>query len=334
MSLQSFPCSNATLCATALKERVLSKYGLSSSTCRFFGNGLNDTYKVTTDTKRYFLRVYTYRWRTLPDIEAELQLLKGLKRRGISVSAPVKRRDGSYITRLRTVEGTRYAVLFSEAPGSPLGWKNRDHARKYGRLVAEMHVCSDTMRLSHKRFHIGLKHLVDEPMQSIKAFRPKGDKDVAELVTLAGRLKERVPELLSLKKPHYGICHGDHHGGNAHIDEHGQITLFDFDCFGYGWRAYDIAVFLWGKTGFGNWSRKNTNDRRRMWNAFLKGYSEIRTLDEAELEAVKVFVPIRHIFLIGLHVDLMGKIGHTGITLDMKKHIDFVREWIRRYRVL
>ena len=43
----------------------------------------------------------------------------------------------------------------------------------------------------------------------------------------------------------YGFCHGDFHGLNAHKNNKG-ITFFDFDCCGFGWRAYDIAVFRWG----------------------------------------------------------------------------------------
>jgi Ser/Thr protein kinase RdoA (MazF antagonist) len=42
-----------------------------------------------------------------------------------------------------------------------------------------------------------------------------------------------------------GSCHGDLHGWNAHIDQNMALTVYDFDCCGVGWRAYDIAVFRW-----------------------------------------------------------------------------------------
>lgn len=171
-------------------------------------------------------------------------------------------------------------------------------------------------------------------MQLIRSYRPKGDAAVTDLEAIGNRLAERVTGLLSLDKPQYGICHGDHHGANAMVDEHGHITLFDFDCFGYGWRAYDISVFLWSKTGFGDWSRKGTARRRRLWDAFVQGYNEIRRLDEEELEAVKAFVPIRHIFLMGLHMGLIPKFGQTGVARGLNRHINFVREWVRRYRVV
>jgi len=42
----------------------------------------------------------------------------------------------------------------------------------------------------------------------------------------------------------YGLCQGDLHTGNARFDMHGRLTLFDFDSFGYGWRAIDIGVSM------------------------------------------------------------------------------------------
>jgi Ser/Thr protein kinase RdoA (MazF antagonist) len=77
----------------------------------------------------------------------------------------------------------------------------------------------------------------------------------------------RINDLLPRKKPEYGNCHGDHHGYNVNIDKNGTMTVFDFDCYGYGWRAYDISVFLWNRSF--DWSRTATAKRTRRWNAFL-----------------------------------------------------------------
>jgi thiamine kinase-like enzyme len=37
-----------------------------------------------------------------------------------------------------------------------------------------------------------------------------------------------------------GFCHGDFHGGNA-CQKDGSFTFYDFDCCGWGYRAYDLA---------------------------------------------------------------------------------------------
>ncbi len=334
MTLRNPICSHSTLAPAVLETRVLTKYDLRSTKCRLLARGLNDTYEVVTDTRRYLLRVYTYGWRTLSEIKAELQLLKGLERRGIQVSIPIKRLDGRSITRIQAPEGTRYAVLFSDALGKPLRATSCRDAREYGRLVAKMHVNSDTMRLTHGRFHLGRAHLLDEPIQLIQSYRSREDKSVATLTTLGEQLGERMDALLPVSKPYYGICHGDHHGGNAHIDDSGRITLFDFDCFGYGWRSYDIAVFLWARTGFGDWSQKRAASRRRLWKAFCQGYNGVRQLCEAELAAVPLFVAIRHVFLLGLHADLIPKVGQTGVIRNLDHHVCFIQEWARRHHVL
>ncbi len=42
------------------------------------------------------------------------------------------------------------------------------------------------------------------------------------------------------------MIHADLHEGNNHGTDDGQITCFDFDHSGDGWRAYNRAVFLAG----------------------------------------------------------------------------------------
>ncbi|MGH2409330.1 MAG: phosphotransferase, partial [Chloroflexota bacterium] len=65
--------------------------------------------------------------------------------------------------------------------------------------------------------------------------------DEAYVRGLAGSLRERVRKLPASALD-WGICHGDLHLANAHVDEEGTMTVFDFDLCGYGWRAMDLAV--------------------------------------------------------------------------------------------
>ena len=41
------------------------------------------------------------------------------------------------------------------------------------------------------------------------------------------------------------VQHGDLQGYHANVGPDGMLTFFDFDCGGYGYRAYDLAVFVW-----------------------------------------------------------------------------------------
>jgi Ser/Thr protein kinase RdoA (MazF antagonist) len=73
------------------------------------------------------------------------------------------------------------------------------------------------------------------------------------------------------------------------------LTFFDFDCGGFGYRAYEAAVFRWGRLH----NAKDTADEG--WQAFLDGYATRRRLAETDLAAVPLFVVARQIWLMGLH---------------------------------
>jgi Ser/Thr protein kinase RdoA (MazF antagonist) len=74
----------------------------------------------------------------------------------------------------------------------------------------------------------------------------------------------------------YGVIHGDPHRGNAAVTEAGEVTLFDFDHGGFGWRAYDLAV-CW---------RSLPAD---VQEACLRGYEAVRPLSPPERELLPAF---------------------------------------------
>ena len=110
------------------------------------------------------------------------------------------------------------------------------------------------------------------------------------------------------------------------------MRIYDFDCYGYGWRAYDISVFLWNRAF--DWSKTGKAKRTRRWNSFLKGYTQVRTLSERELEATKVFVPLRHIWLLGLHTQLSEVMGIWTDDGYFDNNIAYIKRWIEYSKIL
>jgi Ser/Thr protein kinase RdoA (MazF antagonist) len=74
---------------------------------------------------------------------------------------------------------------------------------------------------------------------------------------------------------------GDFHGWNVHMAQDHMLTVFDFDCCGVGWRAYDIAVLRWG-------ARLRGKEQAR-WPSFLCGYGEVRRLSDLNIQATPYF---------------------------------------------
>lgn len=140
--------------------------------------------------------------------------------------------------------------------------------------------------------------MLDKPLQTILPMLADRPDDAAYLLRVVESLKEQVGRMPA-SELEWGVCHGDLHGGNAHTTEH-QVTFFDFDCCGPGWRAYDIAVFRW----FVVFRRSGVyrHQDEKLWEAFLAGYMQHRTLNVVDMAAVPVFVAIRQIWLQGLHI--------------------------------
>ena len=287
----SFPATYSTLSTDALATRLEAAYEIGPVIlCRFLHRGLNDSYLVETARERYVLRLYRRGWRKSEEIAYETAVLEHLGRKGVPVALPLRRRDGAVVDWVPAPEGNRAAVLFTHAPGRELDGGDED-CRNYGRAVAAIHAATDDFETGHARFALDLDHLLTEPMAAIRPFLRHRPADLDTVEPVAAAVARRLAALPAAELDR-GFCHGDFHGDNAHIDGE-TVTMFDFDCCGPGWRAYDIAVFRW------RWGDDEAGDRR--WAAFLEGYRSLRAIGEADLAAVPLFVAARAIWLRGLH---------------------------------
>lgn len=272
--------------------------------CRLRFVGDNDTYLVRAGETPYALRAYRFGrdWiRSESDYRFEMEWLAFLHERGLPVSYPIRRRDGELLNKLVAPEGTRHWVLFSFAEGRVVYPLDGGQSRLVGQKVAEIHLASNDFVTEHRRFRVDLEFLLDQPVDRITRFPGDGRKqDVAFVTRLAQQLKERILAL-GISGDGYGIIGGDFNGGNHHFTDAGQVTFFDFDLCGYGWRAYDFAVF------FRNAGLRGAPPE--MGEAFLDGYRSVRTLSPAERRAIPWFVMVRQIWRMGVRaaeIDLCG----------------------------
>jgi Ser/Thr protein kinase RdoA (MazF antagonist) len=264
-----FPVTHSILSVDALIRDLLPEYAIETPIdCRFLQPGLNDTFLVNTQRSKYILRVYRQGWRSLSEINYELEVLLHLQRSGIDVSVPIERKDGNLIGSVMAPEGLRYVVLFTYAPGKQPDYETEKEreAYLYGKAVAKIHTATDSFQSSHDRFTIDLEYLLEVSIRSIQPFLVHRPEDWAYLMNLAEKLREEI-QRLAPDKLEIGFCHGDFHTGNAHLDRE-DITFFDFDCCGVSWRSYDVANFRWN-------ARLNKKDKE-IWPSFLRGYTEAR----------------------------------------------------------
>jgi Ser/Thr protein kinase RdoA (MazF antagonist) len=223
-----------------------------------------------------------------------LDALDHLHRQGVPVIRLLPRKDGRFVHAAPAPEGLRYVAVFTEAPGWEITY-DKDPERAaytYGQAVAKIHNAVQDFTSPHARFHIDLDHLIDTPMRNIEPFLSHRADEWAYLQQFAATLRQRILDLPA-NALEQGFCHGDLQGYHAHVATDGTLTFLDFDCCGFGFRAYDLAVFRWC-------ARLEEQEDVR-WESYLQGYREIRPLKSLDVSAIPLFVGARYIWHMGVH---------------------------------
>ncbi|MBP1993050.1 phosphotransferase [Paenibacillus eucommiae] len=293
-----FPAAYSLLSTAAILSHIKNNYVIHKPVSfQYFLRGMNDTYVLVTEQAKYIFRVYRADRRNHSEVAFELDLLNDLHAKGVNVSIPILKKDGTFINEFFVPEGVKYGVMFSFAEGNEKPIHSVEDSFLFGKGVAQIHKAADSFKSEHVRADLDFEHLIEGPLSTIKLHMAHRQEDYDFLYGLAMRLKQKIMDHLG-KGLDWGICHGDLHGNtNAAFTDDGQLTHYDFDICGYGWRAYDIAEFRLAREIH---SRDNKDEVERLWAAFLDGYRDIRHFSENDVDAVPIFVALRQLWLFGL----------------------------------
>jgi Ser/Thr protein kinase RdoA (MazF antagonist) len=284
-----FPAIYSTLSPQALIEGVLTRYELGTiNQCLFWHRGLGDIYLINTASQSYILKVSHHHWRSQSDIQFELEFLDFLNQQNIPVANPLKTKDGKLFVTINAVEGDRYAALFPYAPGQiPQGDLNIEQSTIMGQTLSQIHQISLIFNNKTPRQPLNLKYLLDDSLAIITPYLRHCQKDLVYLTDTINKIKQQLTCLKQIS-PLWTVCWGDPHSGNVHFTTDNQITLFDFDQCGYGWRVFDLAKFLQVSLSAGI--------NRRVRDAFFEGYQTVTELTEAEMLSLQALTQMAHIW--------------------------------------
>lgn len=169
----------------------------------------------------------------------------------------------------------------------------------YGRAVGLLHEASAGFSPSRIRKPLDNDALIAQPLAAVEAFFPSKETGLRYLKEQASRLTSEINKLNHSGLRHIYL-HGDLTGGNANWDAGGQYTFFDFDCCGYGWQAYDLAVFLWSLI---------QNGKLNLWDDFLEGYRSVAQLGKVNERSIGLFVAARSSWIMGYSLSRVGTQG-------------------------
>lgn len=288
MALNALPVMYSTLAPQAVVDGVVPHYDIPAvQDCQFWHRGLSDIYLLETDEEPYILRISHSHWRSRAEIEFELELLDFLHQQQMSVAYPIRTVDDRLYIEIDAPEGKRYASLFIFAPGAvPVGDLDTEQALKLGETVAKVHQAGLNFQSSADRQPLTVEYLLDNAWQALCPFLEGEDYEYVE--DAIAHIREQLQDFPKTA-PYWGICWGDPHSGNAHFTLDNQVTLFDFDQCGHGWRAFEVGKF--------RQVALNTGVSRSVRAAFLSGYMRVNPLAEFELAAIPAFTQMAHLWV-------------------------------------
>ncbi len=321
-----FEVRYSQLSPSALKNELVKRYNIIEPIqCEFYDSGMNDIYRVKTVEDCYYLRISQTGMHDERDYEEEINILLDLLHIEIPVVRPVKAKDGSCLWKINAPEGIRYGVLFAEIKKKPSNDKITSF-RNLGRNIARMHQRADEKHYKCSRKPIDLTALIRKPLEQIRPFLKHREKDYDFLVVSSQKLEMIITDKLQPVEPYYGFCHGDLHSGNIFFDDMTPM-IFDFDCMGYGYRAYDLCVYAWNESYHNNNYLEGDE-----WRSLIEGYEEVRLLDPKEVQSIEVFIALRQLWLMGLHADVMQRNAGCCWYNDnyFNEQIKIYRNWFQK----
>jgi Ser/Thr protein kinase RdoA (MazF antagonist) len=287
-----------------LAEMALGAYGLRGARLTFLRYFANITYRVDVSDpapkvgdrdpyvpNRYLLRVLcTEDWEIT---KGEMTWLAALSQEGgLPVPAPVPTLTGELQTRIRTpgVPRGRIVSLMRWVDGRQ---RTRDfrphHFQAWGRMVGRLHEFAAGWQPPEgfKRFvwdwegllgGRGFRHTVGE----LRASMPEHLQEPFQIVSSEARA---VMEGLGKGPDAYGMVHGDMYSENV-LFRGGELIPIDFEDCGFGYWLWDIAVALCQQPWTEAWFQQR--------DAFLEGYAQVRTLPEAQLGHLDLFLAAQY----------------------------------------
>ncbi len=305
MDRNAFPIAKSVLAPDALAQHIALQYQLEQVQCQLLTATMRDVYRVSAAHQRFMFFVYPTGHRTREEILAEWQFVAFLAAHGIAVAPAYPTTNGELALPFDAPEGRRYGVLSMYLPGEILRRRSSPHTvAAYGAQIARIHVVADTLPMPLARPANNPRQIVQDALTAAE----RAIADRADVLTALHHARDvLLPHMAQLVPvaSSYGLIHGDVIRANAIVGPDATVSVIDFDLCGLGWRAYDIASYLFAICG--------TQDEVRLRTAFLDGYMRIRPLSQMEQELLPVFAAVRAVFDIGVPASAINSWGRANI---------------------
>ncbi len=318
-----FPVISSNLSTAHLALFIEEKYNFSKNTeCHLLKAGINHTYLIKDNDKKYIFRIYSLNWRTEIEILEEIRLLNLLKEHSISISYPIFDKNNNYLQTLDAPEGERFAVMFSFAEGEKLLNFSEETHFKIGELMAQIHQITQNLNL--ERVHYLPQILLVDSLKQLEKFLPK---DTEEMAFMQNAQKYLLNEFSSanVAEIRQGIVHLDIWFDNLNITKDNKITIFDFDFCGNGWLCLDIAYYILQVHS----TERDEAICKSKVDSFLAGYESVMPISDEEKRILPMLGVSIYFFYLGIQCQRFDNWSNTFLNeMYLKRFINLL---VKRY---
>jgi Ser/Thr protein kinase RdoA (MazF antagonist) len=260
-----------------IAAQIAGRWEHDEGSVRFFRSSANFVYRLQRGGRPFYLRFADSSERTRGMVVAEVDILRSVAARGMTVTTPIPSSHGHLVETVWTELGTFHAVVFGGMDGAQLEIDDLDDRQfmewgaALGRLHATLEGCAPTAAASRRTWR--------DHLESAGACLPEGRSAVrTEYEQIASSL-----EVLPMTRDSYGLIHSDFELDNLYWQD-GTVGIGDFDeCFN-AWHVMDVVLAL----------RDLFPDRVDLNNGsfldFVRGYRTQRTLGDELLAQLPLFL--------------------------------------------
>jgi Ser/Thr protein kinase RdoA (MazF antagonist) len=268
--------------ASPIADPILAAWAHDPDTARYFRASANFVFVFKHAGQPYTLRFTHADERTADTIEAELAFLQHLGARGVPVALPVRSLSGRLVESVATPLGLFHAAVFEWLPGQQfdIGELALTQFTRWGSALGALHQAAEG-------YSGAGRPTVPDHLRMVAQQLPAHERAAQQQLAL---LKQQVAALPANGQT-FGLIHYDFELDNLVWNEQ-RVGIVDFDDCARYWFVADIAFAL--RDLFDDQAERiDLGDAR--FEAFVAGYRELRSVSDADLRQLPLFVQIHNL---------------------------------------
>lgn len=303
----------------------LKEYDIKIDRLDFLEEATNIFFKIKSGNEKYAVKIYQELSSNLDDSLIEAHFLKEVRNKtDIIVPEVVNNRSDEPITVVDTkfAEIPKRIAVYTWMDGTEFDEREKEeHFVQIGKIMAKLHQLSETIEipddLKPKKLDKVLYYAGDDYFYKYPKHQKKITKEYSELMDFVIPYLDK--QLVKLYDADTILIHGDFNPYNIRLHKD-EVRLLDFEDSSAGQPIHDIAILFF---------YYQFDDNYEVYKkAFLKGYRQIKHLDDLDEEVLDLLMIARRVNFMNYILEINEK-PEKYIQLNMER----LKNYLKKYNV-